>query len=180
MFEWETISISRKSLKNVEILVRKGYYLCVSEFVSEAIQSLLETIWKERERLLYNRKHAWVADILGETKVGLSQYAAEHLKTIIALNTSEVGKTINQGEPLALLETTSKRFFVLYSPVSGKIKSVNERVLEEPYLINEDAYGVGWIITIKPLNFEMEKRHLLTCEDYDRWINFLRGQLLQR
>ena len=180
MSTWETISIRKRLLEEVESLVRKGYYLCVSEFVTEAVQNLLEKIWRKRKRLLYTHKHAWIENTLGKTRVGLSEYAAKRLKTIIDVRTGDAGQIIKQGEPLALLETTSNRLFVLFSPVSGKINRVNEKVLEEPYLINEDAYGVGWIVEISPLNFEIEKEQLLTCEDYDNWLNSLRGRLLQR
>ncbi|MCD6240230.1 hypothetical protein J7K27_01730 [Candidatus Bathyarchaeota archaeon] len=180
MSTWETISIQKRLLEEVEPLVRKGYYLCVSEFVTEAVQNLLEKIWRERKRLLYTRKHAWIENALGKTRVGLSEYAAKRLKTIIDVRTSDAGQIIKRGEPLALLETTSNRLFVLFSPVSGKINRVNERILEEPYLINEDAYGVGWIVEISPLNFEIEKEQLLSFEDYENWVSSLQGRLLQR
>jgi len=171
MYNWGTISISEKLYKDVEVLVEKGYYLCVSEFVSEAIENLLKYIWAKRKCLLYTRKHVWVEDNSKEAKIGLSEYAAGKFKTIILVRLVEAGEVINEGEPLAVLETTSKRLFIVYSPVTCRVKQVNDKVLEEPYLINEDPYDAGWIVLVEPLNFEVERKHLLVWEDYDKCVN---------
>ncbi|MGC9095519.1 MAG: hypothetical protein ACP5IM_07965 [Candidatus Bathyarchaeia archaeon] len=170
MPRWEAISIPEELFKKVEALVEKGYCLCTSEFVSEAIESLLQNIREKRKNRLYSQKHVWIEDNSGEAKVGLSEYVADALKCIIEIKTVEDRQMINREAPLALVEAASKRLFVVYSPVTCFITSINKEVLEEPYLINEDPYGVGWIFLVKPTRFEIEKRDLLTWENYDKWI----------
>ena len=54
------------------------------------------------------------------------------------------------------------------------------KVLEQPYLINEDPYGEGWIVTIEPSDFDKERAYLLTYVDYEEWLNSLSGRLFQR
>jgi glycine cleavage system H protein len=170
MSRWEAISIPEELFKKVEALVEKGYCLCTSEFVSEAIENLLQSILEKRKNRLYTQKHVWIEDNPEEAKVGLSEYVANALKCIIEIKTVESGQPINREEPLALVEATSKRLFVVYSPVTGFITSINKSLLEEPYLINEDPYGAGWIFTVKPTRFEIEKKDLLTWENYDKLI----------
>jgi glycine cleavage system H protein len=54
-------------------------------------------------------------------------------------------------EPFGVAETWMF-MFDLYAPVSGKIVKVNENLKDKPHLVNEDPYGEGWIIEIKPKN----------------------------
>ena len=180
MIGWQTVSIPKNLLEKVEKLVEDGYYICVSEFVAEAIQNLLENIWKRRLCLLYTRKHVWIENYSEKAKVGLSEYAVNRLKTIIDIKVSNVNRLVKRNEPLALLETTSNKLFIVYSPVSGRLRNVNMKVLEQPYLINEDPYGEGWIVTIEPSDFDKEKAYLLTYVDYEEWLNSLSGRLFQR
>ncbi|MGC8999344.1 MAG: hypothetical protein ACP5JW_08205, partial [Candidatus Bathyarchaeia archaeon] len=116
MSRWEAVSVPEELFKKVEALVEKGYYLCTSEFVSEAIENLIQSIWRERKSRLYTQKHVWIEDKPEEAKVGLSEYAANALKCIIGIKTVENGQMINREAPLALVEAASKRLFVVYSP----------------------------------------------------------------
>jgi glycine cleavage system H protein len=93
--------------------------------------------------------------------------------------TEPVGKEIAKMEPFGVAETWMF-MFDLYSPVSGKIVKVNEQLKDKPYLINEDPYGEGWIIEIKPKNsltLEEELKSLLSSREYNKWVSKLEGRL---
>jgi glycine cleavage system H protein len=132
------------------------------------------------EQLLYTPKHTW-AQITpeGNIRVGVSDYAQRHLKGIANIMTEPVGKEIAKMEPFGVAETWMF-MFDLYSPVSGKIVKVNEQLKDKPYLINEDPYGEGWIIEIKPKNsltLEEELKSLLSSREYNKWVSKLEGRL---
>ena len=194
MPEWKTVSIRQELIKEIERILKTGRYRSISEFVSEAIRLRLEELMRAEgipaakreellaipEQLLYTPKHTW-AQITpeGNIRVGVSDYAQRHLKGIANIMTEPVGKEIAKMEPFGVAETWMF-MFDLYSPVSGKIVKVNEQLKDKPYLINEDPYGEGWIIEIKPKNsltLEEELKSLLSSREYNKWVSKLEGRL---
>jgi glycine cleavage system H protein len=194
MSEWKTVSIRQELIKEIERILRTGRYRSISEFVSEAIRLRLEELMRAEgipaakreellaipEQLLYTPKHTW-AQITpeGNIRVGVSDYAQRHLKGIANIMTEPVGKEIAKMEPFGVAETWMF-MFDLYSPVSGKIVKVNEQLRDKPYLVNEDPYGEGWIIEIKPKNsltLEEELKSLLGSREYNKWVSKLEGRL---
>ena len=194
MSEWKTVSIRQELIKEIERLLRTGRYRSVSEFVSEAIRLRLEELMRAEgipaakreellaipEQLLYTPKHTW-AQITpeGNIRVGVSDYAQRHLKGIASIMTESVGKEIAKMDPFGVAETWMF-MFDLYAPVSGKIVKVNEQLKDKPYLVNEDPYGEGWIIEIKPKNsltLEEELKSLLSSREYNKWVSKLEGRL---
>ncbi|MEM2263225.1 MAG: glycine cleavage system protein GcvH [Candidatus Bathyarchaeia archaeon] len=194
MSEWKTVSIRQELIREIERIIRTGRYRSISEFVSEAIRLRLEELMRAEgipatkreellaipEQLLYTPKHTW-AQITpeGNIRVGVSDYAQRHLKGIANVMTEPVGKEVAKMEPFGVIETWMF-MFDLYSPVSGKIVKVNEKLKDKPYLVNEDPYGEGWIVEIKPKNsltLEEELKSLLSSREYNKWVSKLEGRL---
>jgi len=194
MSKWKTVSIKKELIEEIEKILRTGRYRSISEFVSEAIRLRLEELMRmegipiekrkeylaKLEQLLYSPKHTW-AQITpeGNIRVGVSDYAQRHLKGIAHVHLEPEGREIKQMEPFGVIETWMF-MFDLYAPVSGKIVKVNEALKDDPHLINEDPYGEGWIVEIKPKNsltLEKELSELLSARQYDRWVSKLEGRL---
>jgi len=194
MSEWKTVSIRQQLIKEIEKAIKTGRYRSISEFVSEAIRLRLEELMRVEgipaakrkellvtpELLLYTPKHTW-AQVTpeGNIRVGLSDYAQRHLKGIARIMTEAVGKEINTMEPFGVAETWMF-MFDLYAPVSGKIVKINRKLENEPNLINEDPYGEGWIIEVKPKNsltLEQELKSLLSAREYNKMVSKLEGRL---
>jgi glycine cleavage system H protein len=192
--EWKTVSLRQELIKEIEEAIKTGRYRSISEFVSEAIRLRLEELMRTQgitaekrqellltpEVLLYTPKHTW-AQVTpeGNIRVGVSDYAQRHLKGIAHILTESVGKEINKMEPFGVAETWMF-MFDLYAPVSGKIAKVNEKLRNEPNLINEDPYNEGWIVEIKPNNsvvLEQELKNLLGAREYNKLVNKLEGRL---
>jgi len=192
--EWKTVSIRQELIKEIEEAIKTGRYRSISEFVSEAIRLRLEELMRTQgisvekrkeilaapEKVLYTPKHTW-AQITpeGNIRVGLSDYAQRHLKGIAHVIVDSVGKEIKNMEPFGVAETWMF-MFDLYAPISGKIVKINEKLKNEPNIINEDPYGEGWIVEIKPNNslvLEQELRNLLSSREYNKWVAKLEGRL---
>ncbi|MEM2320886.1 MAG: glycine cleavage system protein H [Candidatus Bathyarchaeia archaeon] len=95
-------------------------------------------------------EHIWVQITPeGTIRIGLTDYAAMPFKCFAYVMTEPVGKEVKKMEPIGVVETWMFMFDIC-APVSGKIVKVNETLKVEPYLINEDPYGEGWILEIKP------------------------------
>ncbi|MEM4736777.1 MAG: hypothetical protein QXD41_02800 [Nitrososphaeria archaeon] len=193
MGKWKTISIREELTNEVEKAIKTGRYRSTSEFVSEAIRLRLEEIMRTEglltekhkmletpEMVLYSPKHTWVqATPEGNFRVGLSEYAAKHLKGIIQVHIEQLDASVKKLEPLGAVETWMFMFDV-YSPISGKIVKINENLKTNPRIINEDPYGQGWIVEIKPSNsqtLEEELMSLMAVREYNKWVSKLEGRL---
>lgn len=167
--------------------IEKGRYRSLSEFVSEAVRLRLDELKQRQEgiaerqaeyhliheRLLYTPNHMWaMVTQEGNIKVGLSDYAQEHLKGTVGIQIQKVGYEVKKGEPFGHVETWMFTFD-LYSPVSGKIIKINEALQEKPFIISKDPYEAGWIAEIKPNNLitlEEELRDLMRLHQYRPWV----------
>lgn len=168
-------------------VVESGQYPSLTEFVSEAIRLRIdelkqssETISEKpteypviRERLLYNTNHVWVmVTPEGNVRVGLSDYAQKLLEGIVSVQIDQVGCEVKKGEVFGSVETWLFTFD-LYSPISGKLITVNKVPQNEPTIINKDPYEAGWIAEIKPTNpitLGEELRDLMSPQKYETWM----------
>jgi glycine cleavage system H protein len=118
---------------------------------------------------LYSKDHEWVKDNGdGTAVVGITDYAQEMLTDIVFVELPPIGKKVVQGEPVAVVESV-KSVSDVYAPVSGEVIKVNDELENAPDLINSDAFGKGWIATLKLADTD-ELKSLLSAADYDSLI----------
>jgi glycine cleavage system H protein len=190
MSEWKTISIRQELIKEIEKIIKTGRYRSISEFVSEAIRLRLEELTRTEgfssgktqemastpDQLLYTPKHTWAQTTTeGNVRVGISDYAQKRLRGLAQVRTEPVGKELNKMEPFGIAETWML-LFDLYSPISGQIAKINEKLREKPIMVNEDPYGQGWIVEIKPnnsLTLKQELDSLMGAREYNKWVDKL-------
>ncbi len=120
------------------------------------------------EGLKYTKEHEWIQVDGGVGIVGITDYAQNELSDIVFVELPEVGQKVAKGERVATLEAV-KTVADVYSPVTGEVIEVNERLADEPDLINRDPYGDGWIVKIKIENPD-ELNDLLSAEEYEKLV----------
>jgi glycine cleavage system H protein len=96
--------------------------------------------------------------------VGITDYAQGELGDIVYLELPSVGSSFNKHDVFGTIEAV-KAVSELFSPVSGEVVEVNERLEKEPQLVNSEPYGDGWMVKIK-LSDPSEKKELMSAEDY--------------
>ncbi len=116
----------------------------------------------------YSKEHEWAKIEGKEAIIGITYYAQKELGDVVYVDLPEVGREIKQGEVIATLESV-KTASEVYSPLSGKITRVNEKLKEKPELINEDPYNNGWIAILE-FSDSKEYDNLLSSEDYKKLI----------
>ena len=116
------------------------------------------------ESLKYSKEHEWVKVDGNKAYVGITDYAQDSLGDIVYVELPEVGEQIGKDEVFGVVESV-KAASDLYLPVSGTILEVNESVLDDPALINEDAYE-NWMILIE-MDDPDELDELLSASEYE-------------
>ena len=118
--------------------------------------------------LLFQSSHEW-ARIDGDVAtVGISDHAQEELTDVVFVELPEVGKTVDCGDPTAVVESV-KAASDIYTPLSGEVVEANPEVESDPSLVNTDPYGAGWIFKIK-LSKPEQVSSLLSPEAYGEQI----------
>jgi glycine cleavage system H protein len=113
--------------------------------------------------LVYSRSHEWVRTDGSHVVVGITHYAQDQLGEVVYVELPEVGTGADAGEELGTIESV-KAVAEFLSPVAGEVAEVNERLADEPNLVNEDPYGDGWLVKISG---SADDDDLLSPEDYE-------------
>ena len=118
---------------------------------------------------LYSRDHEWVIDNGdGTVIIGISDYAQEMLTDIVFVDLPEIGRKVVQHATVAVVESV-KSVSDVFSPVSGEVIDVNSVLEDTPELINQDAFGEGWIVKMR-LSDAGELKMLLSADDYEEML----------
>jgi len=97
--------------------------------------------------LKYTRSHEWLRKDDAEVVVGITQYAQEQLGEVVYVELPDVGRNVDANEEIGTLESV-KAVSEFFAPIAGEIVAVNERLADEPNLVNDDPYGDGWLVRI--------------------------------
>ncbi len=102
----------------------------------------------------------WVRfDDDGNVTAGLTDVGQHIAGNILFLRPREIGDDVSMGKRVAIIES-GKYVGPVHAPLSGKIIEINENLRTKAGLINEDPYGAGWILRMKPSNLEAEVKLL--------------------
>ncbi|AFZ70703.1 glycine cleavage system H protein [Caldisphaera lagunensis DSM 15908] len=115
------------------------------------------------DSLLYTKSDEWVKFEGDKIRIGITDYAQKQLKDIVGVDLPKKGSNINKNGTLAVLESV-KATAEVYSPIEGKVLDVNERLLDEPELINKEPYDNGWIALIEAKS--IDKNEFLDHKSY--------------
>jgi glycine cleavage system H protein len=96
----------------------------------------------------YTASHEWVVLKDGTATVGITDYAQAQLGDVVFLELPRTGTKVAAGESFGVIESV-KAASDLYSPVGGGIVAVNERLAQNPELVNREPYGEGWLIQVE-------------------------------
>ena len=115
--------------------------------------------------LKYTRSHEWLKALPeGIVEIGISDHAQESLGDLVFVELPEVGRSLAAGEACAVVESV-KAASDIYAPVAATVVAINAQLAEAPELINQDPYGRGWIMRLKP-TVSGAASGLLSAHDY--------------
>lgn len=118
--------------------------------------------------LKYTKDHEWIR-VDGEVAyVGITDYAQSELGEIVYVDITTKGETVAKEEVFGTVEAV-KTVSDLFMPVGGEVLEVNPELEDKPELVNEDAYGKGWLIKVS-VNDPSELDSLVSAEEYQQTI----------
>lgn len=110
--------------------------------------------------------HEWVRVQDDVLVVGASDYVSHHLRNIIHVELPEPDDHhYEEGEELLVLESLEGAVDI-HAPVSGTVVEINHALHHKPELVNEDSYGAGWLLLMKPDNMA-EVESLMDYHEYE-------------
>ena len=120
----------------------------------------------------YSNEHEWIK-MEGATQAlaGITVYAQDQLGDIVYIDLPKNGSTIKFMEKMGEVESV-KAVSDLYSPITGEVIEVNERLLDHPELVNEDPLGEGWLVRVTIAD-PTELDQLMTAEEYEAFTSGL-------
>ena len=122
-----------------------------------------------KEDLKYTEEHEWLRIQGNAVQVGITDHAQSELTDIVFVELPEVGKEVEKGDELCVVESV-KSVSEINSPISGKVISVNNRLEDAPETINESPYGEGWLVEIEFAD-ENEIKGLLDANSYKKLVS---------
>jgi len=165
-------SILSKLVTNMELLgcgnLREAKIAKLHPFQTDGVQ--FKTIGQEELMSIvrYTEDHEYIRIEEDVAVLGISGYAQDQLGDVVFVELPEVGKKIQKGDFVAVVESVKAAGEVL-APVSGEIVAVNDELENSPSKINEDAMGEGWIAKLKLLDTS-ELDDLMDEESYAAFI----------
>lgn len=118
-------------------------------------------------QLKYTKTHEWMSKNKGEeyVTIGITDHAQTMLGDLVYVELPEVDTSFDGGQECAVVESV-KAAADIYCPIPGEIIEINEAVIENPQLINQDPYGQGWLMRIKP--FDGDNVNFLNADEYTK------------
>jgi glycine cleavage system H protein len=114
----------------------------------------------------YQDSHEWSRQEGDLIVCGITDFAQESLSDVVYVELPEVGATLEKGDIFGVVESV-KAASDLYIPMSGKIVEINDKLEDEPELVNTDPFGAGWMIKLQPSD-PGQWDDLLSGADYEK------------
>lgn len=113
------------------------------------------------DELLYDvDNHIWYQEIEdGNVKLGMTTVATAMAGQLVAFTPRKVGRSVDAGKSCATVES-GKWVGPAKSAAAGAVVAVNDAMIGNPSLANEDPYGAGWMVVLKPADWSAVKVNL--------------------
>ena len=121
------------------------------------------------DNLRYTKDHEWLRIENNEAYVGITSFAQSELGDIVYIDVDSEGEQLEKEEVFGSVEAV-KTVSDLFMPINGEVLEFNEKLEDNPELINSDPFGEGWIIKISVSDAsDLEK--LLSSADYEKLVS---------
>jgi glycine cleavage system H protein len=119
----------------------------------------------------YTKSHEWVRALEdGSVEIGITDHAQHALGDLVFVEVPEAGRTVKANEPCAVVESV-KAASDVYAPLAGEVTAGNDKLAQEPEMVNAEPYGAGWLMRLKPAPGALSAAALLSAADYQKLLD---------
>lgn len=122
--------------------------------------------------LKYTKDHEWARVEDNKIFVGITDHAQAALGDIVFVELPTVGRSLKKGETFGVVESI-KAVSDLYSPATGKVIAINQKVVSEPGLLNREPHGAAWLIQLE-LADSASTQDLMDVDAYSKYVETLK------
>ncbi len=116
----------------------------------------------------YTPEHEWARLENGIVTVGVTSYATDQLGDVVFVELPEVGRRLEAMKPFGVVEAV-KTVSDLFAPVGGEVVEVNTALSDNPALVNQDPFGEGWMVRVRPSD-PADLKKLMSSADYEKHV----------
>jgi glycine cleavage system H protein len=121
---------------------------------------------KVLKNLYYSKDHEWVKVKGNKAYIGITDFAQHSLGSIVYVELPDVDAELTAGDTFGTVESV-KAASDMIIPIDGVVVEVNEAIVDDPALVNEDAFE-NWMIVIE-MSDKSQLEELLSAEDYEEF-----------
>ena len=119
--------------------------------------------------LKYTREHEWAKKDGANVRIGITHFAQEQLGDVVFVELPKVGAKVTAHQSFGVVESV-KAVSDLFAPITGEVVEINTGLAKTPELVNQDPYGKGWMILVKPANVGSDWDQLLSAQQYEQHV----------
>lgn len=103
------------------------------------------------EHLLYDiENQIWYERLAGDAvRAGFTAWAASLMGEVLVFTPKRLGRDFEKDKSFAVVEG-GKWVGAARAAFEGVVIAHNERLMKKPELLNQDAYGNGWMLIVRP------------------------------
>lgn len=116
----------------------------------------------------YTRDHEWVKVEDDVCVVGVTDFAQQQLGEVVFVELPEPGQVFDTHDEIGTIESV-KAVAEVFTPVAGEIVEVNEKLQDDPELVNDDPHGDGWLVKVK-FSSASDLDDLMDAEAYEEYV----------
>ncbi|MHA1839854.1 MAG: glycine cleavage system protein GcvH [Candidatus Ranarchaeia archaeon] len=126
--------------------------------------------YDQPDELYYHKDHSWMKVEGDKVRVGIDDFGQQAAGKILFVRLRAPGKEVKQGKSIGSIES-GKWVGSIKSPVNGTIVEINEKLKNNPSLLNSSPYDEGWMVVIEPSNLDQDLKELISGPDQIKtWI----------
>lgn len=116
----------------------------------------------------YTRDHEWVKVEDDICVVGVTDFAQQELGEVVYVEVPEPGQVFNAHDEIGTIESV-KAVAEIFTPVAGEIVEANERLKDDPELVNDDPHGDSWLVKVK-FSSASDLDDLMDADAYEEYV----------
>lgn len=119
-----------------------------------------------KDKLLFTKNHEWIKLEDDKALIGLTDFAGKNLGEVMYIDMPKIGQEFQLREYFISYESL-KAASQMRAPFKGKVLKVNDKLEDNPGLLNGSPYE-NWFIEAEV--YEIDEDRFMDKEEYDEFI----------